>query len=179
MSTDKARFYAHQIDRMLDADKVLLYTMLKQYVPDLPQVYEMFEIGEFIQCESNPFNSADVSYQIVHGQFNLADPYFTVIDEGEHGSIYSFDDLELDNFLLPDHIVDAIMGLTEGEMEEMNSCGLRIEPYEEHVDVPLSLLEQIVRDYEAIDKDYDTWRQSFKKETGLRIKQIIQFNTED
>jgi len=179
MRTKKEMFYAKQINQMLGADMFLLYQELSRYTSDLPVLYEMFELGEFIKCESNPFNSADVSYQIVHGQFNLADPYFTVIDEGEHGSIYSFDDLELDNFLLPDHIVDAIMGLTEGEMEEMNSCGLRIEPYEEHVDVPLSLLEQIVRDYEAIDKDYDTWRQSFKKETGLRIKQIIQFNTED
>ena len=179
MRTDKARFYAHQIDRMLDADKVLLYTMLKQYVPDLPQVYEMFEIGEFIQCESNPFNSADVSYQIVHGQFNLADPYFTVIDEGEHGSLYSFDEHELGNFVTEDDFITAIMSLTDDELKELSKPISYIEPYEEHVDVPLSLLEQIVRDYEAIDKDYDTWRQSFKKETGLQIKQIIQFNTED
>lgn len=179
MRTKKERFYAHQIDRMLDADKFLLYTMLKQYVPDLPQVYEMFELGEFIKCESNPFNSADVSYQIVHGQFNLADPYFTVIDEDEHVWLYSFDERKIGKFVTEDDLVTAIMSVTDDEMKEISSCGLHIEPYEEHVEVPLSLLEQIVRDYEAIDKDYDTWRQSFKKETGLRIKQIIQFNTED
>ena len=179
MSTDKARFYAHQIDRMLDADKFLLYAMLKQYVPDLPKVYEMFELGEFIQCESNPFNSADVSYQIVHGQFNLADPYFTVIDEGEHGSLYSFDEGELGNFVMEVDLITAIMDLTDDEMKEISSCGLHIEPYEEHVEVPLSLLERILHDYEAVDRGAGTWLQPYTKDISKRIKQAIEFNTED
>lgn len=178
MRTKKERFYEKQINQMLGADMFLLYQELSRYTSDLPVLYEMFELAHFIR-EHKTFTSGHVSSQIIYGQFDLKDPYFTVIDEGENGSLYSFDDLELDNFLFTDHLVDAIMGLTDKELTEMNSCGLRIEPYEEHVEVPLSLLEQIVRDYEAIDKDYDTWRQSFKKETGLQIKQIIQFNTED
>jgi len=179
MRTKKERFYEKQINQMLGADMFLLYQELSRYTSDLPVLYEMFELGKFIQCESNPFNSADVSYQIVHGQFNLADPYFTVIDEGEHGSIYSFDDLELDNFLLAEQLVDAIMGLTDEEIIEISSCGLRIEPYEAQVHVPLTLMEHIMRDYEAVQKNDHTWKMYYRLETLQQIKQIIQFNTED
>lgn len=164
---------------MLGADMFLLYQELSRYTSDLPTLYEMFEIGHFIQCESNPINSADVSYQIVHGQFSLADPYFTVIDEGEHGSIYSFDDLELDNFLATEDLVDAIMGLTDEELTEISSCGLRIEPYEEHVEVPFSLWDQILRDYETLHEDGHIWKMFYRLETLQRMKQTTQLNTED
>lgn len=180
MSQDKFRFYQHQIDRMLSADMFLLYQELERYSDDLPKLYEMFEIAEFIR-EHKTFTSEHVSNQIKCGEFDLKDPYFAVIDYGVNGSLYSFDDLELDNFLLAEDLVDAIMSLTDEEIEEVSMCGLRIEPYEEHVRVPLSLMNQIVQDYEAIDKDYNTYRQSVhrKEETVQRIKQTIQFNTED
>jgi len=178
MRTKKERFYEKQINQMLGADMFLLYQDLSRYTSDLPVLYEMFELAHFMR-EHKTFTSGHVSSQIVHGQFDLKDPYFTVIDEGEHGSLYSFDDLELDNFLMADDLVDAIMGLTDEEIIEISSCGLRIEPYEAQVHVPLTLMEHIMRDYEAVQKNDHTWKMYYRLETLQQIKQIIQFNTED